>query len=84
MRMHNDYAVQYNELVFGLLEKRFGKHEAVVFARSSAAGGQRFPVVRFEIQSCMLCLRIVLGSTGAGTANLLSRLWLKQFVARSA
>lgn len=45
MRMHNSYAVQYNELVFGLLEKRFGKHEAVVFARTAAAGGQRFPVV---------------------------------------
>ena len=45
MRMHNMYSVLYNELVFSLLERRFGKHEAVVFARSSAAGGQRFPVV---------------------------------------
>lgn len=41
MRMHNTYAVLYNELVFGLLKKRFGDGEAVVFARSSAAGGQR-------------------------------------------
>ena len=39
------YSVLYNKLVFDLLEKRFGKHEAVVFARASAAGGQRFPVV---------------------------------------
>ncbi|KAJ7905259.1 alpha-glucosidase [Mycena olivaceomarginata] len=44
MRMHNSYAVIYNELVFTLLEKRLGKGEAVVFARTAAAGGQRFPV----------------------------------------
>ncbi|KAF5387077.1 hypothetical protein D9615_001804 [Tricholomella constricta] len=44
MRVHNTYSVIYNELVFGLLRKRFGEGEAVVFARSSAAGGQRFPV----------------------------------------
>jgi alpha-glucosidase (family GH31 glycosyl hydrolase) len=41
MRMHNSYAVIYNELVFTLLEKRLGKGEAVVFARTAAAGGQR-------------------------------------------
>ncbi len=28
MRMHNAYAVLYNDVVFTLLEKRFGKHEA--------------------------------------------------------
>ncbi|KZP14563.1 glycoside hydrolase family 31 protein [Athelia psychrophila] len=44
MRMHNAYSVIYNEVVFGLLEERFGKGEAVVFARAAAAGGQRFPV----------------------------------------
>ncbi|KAF8321223.1 alpha-glucosidase [Clavulina sp. PMI_390] len=43
-KMHNAYAFVYNKLVFGVLEKRFGKHEATVFARSAAAGGQRFPV----------------------------------------
>ena len=43
--MHNSYSVLYNELVFNLLEKRFGKHEAVVFARAASTGGQRFPVV---------------------------------------
>ncbi|KAJ6547326.1 alpha-glucosidase [Mycena capillaripes] len=36
MRMHNSYAVIYNELVFKLIEKRLGKGEAVVFARSAA------------------------------------------------
>lgn len=45
-RAHNMYSVIYNKLVFEILEKRFGKHEAVVFARASAAGGQRYPVVR--------------------------------------
>ncbi|KAJ7470534.1 glycoside hydrolase family 31 protein [Mycena latifolia] len=44
MRMHNSYAVIYNELVFRLIEKRLGKGEAVVFARSAATGSQRFPV----------------------------------------
>ncbi|KAF7965991.1 hypothetical protein HWV62_40515, partial [Athelia sp. TMB] len=44
LRMHNTYSVIYNEVVFSLLEERFGKGEAVVFARSAAAGGQRFPV----------------------------------------
>jgi alpha-glucosidase (family GH31 glycosyl hydrolase) len=42
MRMHNTYSVLYNQLVFELLENRFGKGEAVVFARSSTAGGQRY------------------------------------------
>ena len=46
--MHNAYATEYNQLVFDLLERRFGKHQAVVFARSAAAGGQRFPVVSEE------------------------------------
>ncbi|OCH95650.1 hypothetical protein OBBRIDRAFT_788201 [Obba rivulosa] len=44
MRMHNTYSVIYNAMVFKLLERRFGKGEAVVFARSATAGGQRFPV----------------------------------------
>lgn len=42
--MHNFYTVLYNELVFETLEERYGKGEAVLFARSSFAGGQRFPV----------------------------------------
>lgn len=42
--MHNMYATLYNDLVFGILKKRFGEGEAVVFARSGHAGGQRFPV----------------------------------------
>ncbi|KAI0085476.1 alpha-glucosidase [Irpex rosettiformis] len=43
-RIHNLYSVQYNELVFDLLKRRFGEGEAVVFARSGTVGGQRFPV----------------------------------------
>lgn len=35
------FSVIYNELVFNLLKERFGEGEAVVFARASAAGGQR-------------------------------------------
>lgn len=43
-RMHNYYAYQYNQVVFDLLEQEKGKQEAVVFARSAAVGGQKFPV----------------------------------------
>lgn len=43
-KMHNYYAQLYNEAVFGLLEKKRGRGEAVVFARAATAGGQRFPV----------------------------------------
>ncbi|MCL2084952.1 MAG: alpha-xylosidase [Oscillospiraceae bacterium] len=42
--MHNHYAQLYNECVFGLLRETRGEGEAVLFARSAAAGGQRFPV----------------------------------------
>jgi len=42
--MHNQYAFLYNKLVFELLEERFGKNEAVVFARAAAAGSQRYVV----------------------------------------
>lgn len=44
LKMHNQYAVLYNQMVFELLEKRRGKGEAVLFARSAAAGGQQYPV----------------------------------------
>jgi alpha-D-xyloside xylohydrolase len=43
-RAHNFYASIYNEAVFDLLEERRGKGEAVLFARSATAGGQRFPI----------------------------------------
>ena len=43
-RMHNYYTYLYNRTVFELLEKRRGKGEAVVFARSATAGTQQFPV----------------------------------------
>lgn len=42
--MHNFYAYRYNELVFDLLRERRGEGDAVLFARSAAAGSQRFPV----------------------------------------
>lgn len=44
LKMHNFYSYLYNETVFGLLEERFGKNGAAVFARSATAGGQQFPV----------------------------------------
>lgn len=43
-RMHNYYAQLYNQVVFDLLKEKRGDNEAVVFARSATAGGQKFPV----------------------------------------
>jgi alpha-D-xyloside xylohydrolase len=43
VEMHNLYALKYNEAVFALLRAVKGD-EAVVFARSTYASGQRFPV----------------------------------------
>jgi alpha-D-xyloside xylohydrolase len=42
--MHNYYTYLYNKCVFELLEECKGKGNAVVFARSATAGGQKFPV----------------------------------------
>ena len=44
LKMHNYYTYLYNQCVFGVLEKRFGKDKALVFARSGTIGGQKFPV----------------------------------------
>ncbi|MFE1937562.1 alpha-xylosidase [Streptomyces sp. NPDC059474] len=43
-RMHNYYTHLYNRTVHEALRERRGEREAVVFARSATAGGQRFPV----------------------------------------
>ncbi len=44
VEMHNLYALQYNEAVYRLLVEVRGEEEAVVFARSTYASGQRYPV----------------------------------------
>lgn len=43
-KMHNYYTYLYNQCVFELLERRRGKNDAVLFARSATVGGQKFPV----------------------------------------
>jgi alpha-D-xyloside xylohydrolase len=43
-KMHNCYAFLYNKTVYEVLQKRYGKDEAVLFARSACAGTQRFPL----------------------------------------
>lgn len=43
-KMHNYYAYLYNKVVFEMLEKRRGKSEATLFARSASVGSQKFPV----------------------------------------
>lgn len=43
VKMHNYYTYLYNQAVFELLEQERGTGEAVLFARSAAVGGQKFP-----------------------------------------
>lgn len=72
-RMHNYYTYLYNRTVFNLLEERFGKNEAVVFARSATVGGQKFPVhwggdsnAAFESMAESLRGGLSLGMSGFG------------------
>ena len=44
VKMHNYYTYLYNKLVYEVLEKKRGKQEAILFARSATVGGQKFPV----------------------------------------
>ncbi|KAF2649703.1 glycoside hydrolase family 31 protein [Lophiostoma macrostomum CBS 122681] len=43
-RMHNFYAFIYNKLVYETVQERYGKDQAVLFARTACAGTQRFPL----------------------------------------
>ena len=43
-KMHNYYTYLYNKTVYELLQRKRGKDDAVLFARSATAGGQKFPV----------------------------------------
>ncbi|HCW53444.1 MAG TPA: alpha-xylosidase [Clostridium sp.] len=43
-KMHNYYTEMYNSVVFNTIKEIKGEDEAVVFARSATAGGQKFPV----------------------------------------
>lgn len=44
VKMHNYYTYLYNKTVYEVLEKKRGREEAVLFARSATVGGQKFPV----------------------------------------
>ncbi len=44
VKMHNYYTYLYNKTVYELLQRKRGKDDAVLFARSATAGGQKFPV----------------------------------------
>lgn len=43
-KMHNYYTYLYNKCVYELLERKRGKGQAMLFARSATTGGQKFPV----------------------------------------
>ena len=44
LKMHKYYSFIYNKVVYEVLQKRFGKDEAILFARFATAGTQRFPL----------------------------------------
>ena len=44
LHMHNYYTYLYNQMVFEILERKRGRGEATLFARSATAGSQQFPV----------------------------------------
>ena len=52
-RMHNFYAFMYNKIVYKTLQKRYGKDQAVLFARTACAGTQRFPLVSVLLYICL-------------------------------
>ncbi|KAJ6017040.1 Aldolase-type TIM barrel [Penicillium sp. IBT 35674x] len=43
-RMHNYYALLYNRIVYETLEAGVGHNQGLLFARSTAPGGQKYPV----------------------------------------
>jgi len=43
-KMRSYYALLYNQVVYEALEKKYGKGQAVLFARTATAGAQRFPL----------------------------------------
>ena len=44
VKMHNYYTYLYNKVVYNVVKKKKGEKEAILFARSATAGGQKFPV----------------------------------------
>ncbi len=44
VKMHNLYTYLYNQAVYEVLQEVRGEDDAVLFARSATAGGQKFPV----------------------------------------
>ena len=44
VKMHNYYTYMYNKTVHDVIAKKKGEKEAILFARSATAGGQKFPV----------------------------------------
>ena len=43
-KMHNFYTYLFNKTVYDTICRKKGKKEAILFARSATAGGQKFPV----------------------------------------
>jgi alpha-D-xyloside xylohydrolase len=72
-KMHNYYSYLYTKTAFEVLQEQRGDGEAVLFARSATAGGQRFPVhwggdceSTFESMAESLRAGLSLGLSGFG------------------
>jgi len=44
VKMHNYYTYMYNKTVYEVIRRKKGEKDAILFARSATAGGQKFPV----------------------------------------
>lgn len=44
IKMHNYYTYLYNKTVYEVIKRKKGEKDALLFARSATAGGQKFPV----------------------------------------
>ena len=44
VKMHNYYTYLYNKTVYEVIRRKKGEKDALLFARSATAGGQKFPV----------------------------------------
>ena len=44
VKMHNYYTYLYNKTVYEVIKRKKGEKDAILFARSATAGGQKFPV----------------------------------------
>ena len=43
-KMHNYYSYLYQQAIYGLLQRKYGERDALIFARAATVGTQQFPI----------------------------------------